>query len=124
MKTEFKIIETKKEYESALNKFEKVFHAKTGTKEAKEAKLLALLIEDYENKHIPIPEPDPIEAIKFMMEQSNMSQSDLTVILGNKGNVSKVLNKKRKLSLEMIRNISKSLNIPADILIKDYSLSI
>jgi HTH-type transcriptional regulator / antitoxin HigA len=124
MKTEFKIIETKKEYESAISKFEKVFHAKAGTKEAKEAKLLALIIEDYENKHIPIPEPDPIEAIKFMMEQSNMSQSDLTVILGNKGNVSKVLNKKRKLSLEMIRNISKSLHIPADILIKDYSLLI
>jgi HTH-type transcriptional regulator/antitoxin HigA len=124
MKSDFKIIETKKEYEIALERFEKVFHAKVGSVEGKEAKLLALLIEDYENKHFPIPEPDPIEAIKFMMEQSNISQTDLAAILGNKGNVSKVLNRKRKLSLEMIRNISKNLHIPADILIKDYKLSI
>ena len=82
------------------------------------------MIEDYENKNVIIPEPDPIEAIKFMMEQSNMNLKDLAEILGNKGNISKVLNKKRKLTLEMIRNISKHLHIPADILIKDYRLSI
>ena len=122
MKTIFKVIETKKEYEIALKKFQHLFHAKTGSEAEKEAKLLALLIEDYENKHIPIPEPDPIEAIKFMMEQSQMNLTDLAEILGNKGNISKVLNKKRKLTLEMIRNLSKYLHIPADILIKDYAL--
>lgn len=124
MKIDLKVIETKKEYEIALKKFHALFHTKAGSDAEKEAKLLALLIEDYENKHIPIPEPDPIEAIKFMMEQSQMNLKDLAEILGNKGNISKVLNRKRKLSLEMIRNLSKYLHIPADILIKDYALNI
>ncbi len=124
MKTDLKVIETKKEYEIALKKFQTLFHTKAGSKKEKEAKLLALLIEDYENKNIHILEPDPIEAIKFMMEQSGMNFTDLAELLGNKGNISKVLNKKRKLSLEMIRNLSTYLHIPADILIKDYALNI
>lgn len=124
MKAYLKVIETKKEYELALKKFQELFHVKSGTEAEKEAKLLALLIEDYENKNIHIPEPNPIEAIKFMMEQSQMSLKDLAEILGNKGNVSKVLNKKRKLSIDMIRKLSKYLHIPADILIKDYALSV
>lgn len=124
MKTYLKVLETKKDYEIALKKFQQFFHAKAGSEEEKEAKLLALLIEDYENKNILIPEPDPIEAIKFMMEQSQMSQKDLAEILGNKGNVSKVLNRKRKLSIEMIRKLSISLHIPADTLIKDYPLAV
>jgi HTH-type transcriptional regulator / antitoxin HigA len=119
-----KVIESKKEYEAALKRFHVIFHSKVGTDEAREAKLLALLIEDYEGNHFHIPEPDPIEAIKFMMEQSNFKQTDLAEILGNKGNVSKVLNRKRKLSLEMIRNLSASLHIPADVLIKDYALRV
>ncbi|HWY35631.1 MAG TPA: hypothetical protein VNX68_13375 [Nitrosopumilaceae archaeon] len=122
MKTNFRVIETKKEYEAALKKFHTLFHSKSGSEAEKEAKLWALLIEDYESKHIPIPEPDPVEAIKFMMEQNQMNLNDLAGILGNKGNISKVLNRKRKLSLEMIRNLSKYLHIPADILIKDYAL--
>lgn len=124
MKPYLKVIESKKEYEIALKKFQELFHAKAGSEGEKEAKLLALLIEDYENKNIHIPEPDPIEAIKFMMEQSSMSQKDLVEILGNKGNVSKVLNRKRKLTLEMIRKLSKCLHIPSEILIKDYPLAI
>lgn len=124
MKTDLKVIETKKEYEVALKKFKTLFHSKPSSSAESNAKVLALLIEDYESKHISIPEPDPIEAIKFMMEQSDMNLTDLAEILGNKGNVSKVLNRKRKLSIEMIRNLSKYLHIPADILIKDYALSI
>jgi len=124
MKTYLKVIETKKDYEIALKKFQELFHAKAGSEAEKEAKLLALLIEDYENKNIHIPEPDPIEAIKFMMEQSSMNQKDLAEILGNKGNISKVLNRKRKLTIEMIRKLSKCLHIPADILIKDYPLAV
>ena len=92
MKIYLKVIETKKDYEIALKKFQGLFHAKVGSEAEKEAKLLALLIEDYENKHIHIHEPDPIEAIKFMMEQSHKNQKDLAEILGNKGNISKVLN--------------------------------
>ena len=124
MKTYLKVIETKKDYEIALKKFQELFHAKAGSEAEKEAKLLALLIEDFENKNIHIPEPDPIEAIKFMMEQSQMNQKDLVEMLGNKGNISKVLNRKRKLSIEMIRTLSKRLHIPADILIKDYPLAV
>ena len=123
MKTYIKVIETEKDYETILKKFQEVFHAEKGSKEENEAKLLALLIEDYENKNVIIPEPDPIEAIKFMMEQSDMSQKDLVEILGNKGNISKVLNRKRKLSIDMIRKLSHSLHIPTDILIKDYPLN-
>lgn len=123
MKPDFKVIETKKEYEAALKRFSTVFHAKAGSEAEKEAKVLALLIEDYENKHFHIPEPDPIEAIKFMMEQSDMNLSDLAKLLGNKGNISKVLNRKRKLSLDMIRKLSDYLHIPADILIKNYPLN-
>jgi HTH-type transcriptional regulator/antitoxin HigA len=122
MKTDWKLIETKKEYETALLRLKEVFHAPAGSTLEREAKLLALIIEDYENKHIPIPEPDPIEAIKFMMEQSQMSQKQLADILGNKGNVSKILNKKRRLSLEMIRKLSENLHLPAEILIRDYPL--
>lgn len=122
MKINWKIIETKKEYEIALLRLRELFHAPSGSALEKEAKLLALIIEDYENKHISIPEPDPIEAIKFMMEQSQMSQKQLVEILGNKGNVSKILNKKRRLSLEMIRKLSKSLHLPVEILIKEYPL--
>ncbi|MFA4851215.1 MAG: helix-turn-helix domain-containing protein [Bacteroidales bacterium] len=124
MKTYLKIVETKKDYEIALKKFQELFHAKSGSEAEKEAKLLALLIEDYETKNIHIPEPDPIEAIKFMMGQSRMNLKDLAEILGNKGNISKVLNRKRKLSIEMIRKLSKCLHIPTDILIKDYPLAV
>ncbi len=123
MKKYLRVIETKKDYEVALKKFQEIFHAKKGSEEENEAKLLALLIEDYETKNIRIPEPDPIEAIKFMMEQSQMNQKDLTEILGNKGNVSKVLNRKRKLSIDMIRKLNKYLHIPTDILIRDYPLN-
>ena len=123
MKTNWKIIETKKEYETALNRFQAIFHATAKSPEENEAKLLALLIEDYDNKNFQIPDPDPIEAIKFMMEQSQMSQNELAVLLGNKGNVSKILNRKRKLSLEMIRKLIENLNLPAEILIKDYPLA-
>ena len=123
MKTNLKIIETKKEYEVAILRLKEVFQSPKGSALEKEAKLLALIIEDCENKHLPIPEPDPIEAIKFMMEQSQMSQQQLAVILGNKGNVSKILNKKRRLSLEMIRKLSENLHLPAEILIKDYPLA-
>ena len=122
MKSYLKVIETKKEYETALKKFQELFHAKPKSEAEKEAKLLAVLIEDYETKNILIPEPDPIEAIKFMMEQSQMSLKDLAAILGNKGNISKVLNRKRKLSIEMIRKLTEYLHIPSDILIKDYPL--
>lgn len=124
MKPYLKVIETQKEYEIALKNFQVLFHSRPKSEEEKTAKLLALLIEDYENKNIQIPEPDPIEAIKFMMEQSQMNLTNLAAVLGNKGNISKVLNRKRKLSIEMIRKLNELFHIPTDTLIKDYPLNI
>ena len=78
------------------------------------------VIDKYENEHFPIEMPDPIEAIKFRMEQMGMKQKDLTEIFGFKSRVSEILNKKRKLTLEMVRNLNTKLHIPTDVLIQDY----
>lgn len=113
-------IKTEKDYESALKRLDKIFDAIPGTKEGDELEVLALIIEDYENKNYAIDSPDPIEAIKFRMEQMNMNQSDLADIIGHKSRASEILNKKRKLSLKMIRKLSSQLNISTDILVKEY----
>ncbi|HCA83060.1 MAG TPA: transcriptional regulator [Flavobacteriales bacterium] len=117
---DFKILKTKKDYENALKRLEKVFDAKPGSKESNELELLAMLIERYEKEHFPIDAPDPVEAIKFRMEQLGMKQKDLDKIIGGKNRVSEILNRKRKLSLEMIRNIHASLDIPLESLIQAY----
>jgi HTH-type transcriptional regulator/antitoxin HigA len=103
-----------------LNRLETNFDAKSGTSEGDELEILGLLIDDYENKHFPIDLPDPIEAIKFRMEQLGYTQNDLSKILGQKSRASEILNKKRKLSLEMIRKLNLTLNIPTNVLIQAY----
>lgn len=118
-----KIIKSEKAYEEALNRLEEIFDAPVGTPEGDESELLALLIEKYDEEHYPVPDPDPIEAIKYMMEENNLKMSDLARLLGDKGNVSRVLNKKRKLSLDMIRKIHEHLKIPYSVLMQDYKLS-
>jgi HTH-type transcriptional regulator/antitoxin HigA len=117
---EFKVIKTDRDYNKALAMFEKIFLAKKGTKESDDADILAMLIEQYENEHYQINAPDPIEAIKYRMEQQNLKQKDLAKYLGGKDKVSKILNRKRKLTLEMIRNLNEFLNIPLNALVKDY----
>jgi HTH-type transcriptional regulator/antitoxin HigA len=114
------IIKTNEDYNSALRRLEKIFDAEPGTKEGDELELLALLIEDYEDRHYPIGPPDPVEAIKFRMEQLGLKQKDLGDILGLKSRASEILNKKRKLTLKMIRAINRELRIPTEILIKEY----
>ena len=116
----FKLIRTEEDYNLGLNRLEKVFNAEPGTKEGDELEVLALLIEDYENKHYPIGPPDPIEAIKFRMDQMGMKQKDLGKILGHKSRASEILNKKRKLTLEMIRKLSRELKISTEILVQEY----
>lgn len=118
-----KPIKNKKEYEAALKKLDKIFDAPANSKEGDEAELLAILIESYENEKFPIGEPDPVEAIKIRMEDLGLKQSDLVGVIGEKGKVSEVLSRKRKLSLTMIRNLNKKLNISPSILIQDYKLS-
>lgn len=115
-----KILKTKEDYEAALIRLEAIFDSKKGEDTADELELLSLLIENYENQQHPIDLPDPIEAIKFRMDQLGFKQKDLAKALGQKSRVSEVLNKKRKLSIEMIRKLHETLGIPSEVLIRDY----
>ncbi len=114
------VIKSKKQYENSLQRFEEIFFAKSTTKEGKEAQLLALVIKDYEDRHFEIEGTDPVDAIKFRMEQMHISNNDLAEILGYKSRVSEILNRKRKLTLEMVRNLHEKLNIPLASLIQLY----
>jgi HTH-type transcriptional regulator/antitoxin HigA len=115
-----KIIKTETEYKNALIKLEKIFNAKPNTQKGDELELLSLLIEKYEQEKYPIDMPDPIEAIKFRMEQMGYTQNDLAKIIGLKSRASEILNKKRPLTLEMIRNLHDKMNIPTQVLIQAY----
>ncbi len=117
---EIKPIKNEKDYNEALERLEVIFDAKLGTPESDELEVLGILIEKYEDMHFPIGLPDPIEAIKFRMEQMGYNQSDLAKIVGLKSRASEILNRKRKLSLEMIRQLHERLNIPTDVLIQTY----
>ena len=115
-----KPIRTKKDYEQALSRLELIFDSKKGSDKGDELEILGILIENYENEKFPIGFPDPIEAIKFRMEQLGYNQTDLANIVGLKSRASEILNRKRKLSLEMIRQIHDRLNIPTEVLIQAY----
>lgn len=124
MQTQFKMkitpIRNEKDYQNALKRLEVIFDAKRGTEQGDELEILSILIDNYENEHFPIGMPDPIEAIKFRMEQMGMKQKDLAEIFGFKSRVSEILNKKRKLTLEMVRKLNTTLHIPTEVLIQDY----
>ena len=117
---EWKVIKTEKDYQKAMKRLELIFEAKKGSKDGDELELLSLLIDNYEKDKYPIELPDPIEAIKFRMEQLGYKQKDLAEVMGLKSRVSEILNKKRKLTLEMIRTLNQVLGIPTEILVKDY----
>lgn len=121
---QIKPIRSEKEYRQALDELSVVFASTKGSLEYDRAEILEILIEDYENKNYPIDEPDPIEAIKYSMEENGMNQTELGRIIGDKAKASLILNRKRKLSLTMIRNLNKRLNIPLNILIKEYPLAV
>lgn len=120
---EIRLIKNTKDYEKALKRMEILFDAEKDTEESDEADILAILIDDYEKKHYPIEAPDPISAIKIRMEELELKQQDLINEIGGKSRVSEVLNKKRKLTVEMIRNLASKLNLSASILVADYKLS-
>ncbi len=115
-----KVIKTEEDYLQALKRLEEIFHVSADTPEGDEAEVLSILIENYENEHYPIDAPDPIEAIKFRMEQIGMNKQDLAEIIGYKSRVSEIFSRKRKLSLKMIRNLHQKLNIPYESLITEY----
>ncbi len=117
-----KPIKTKTDYKLALKRLEEVFDAEIGTPESDEADILGLIVDDYENKHYPIAPPDPIEAIKIRMEELQLKQIDLVSEIGGKSRVSEILNRKRKLTVEMIRKLTIRLNLSAGLLISDYQL--
>lgn len=120
---ELKPIKSEKDYYQALERLEVIFDSKPNSKEGDEAEVLSLLIENYENIHFPIEAPDPIEAIKIRMEELNLKQKDLVGVIGGKSRVSEILNKKKKLTVEMIRELERILQISPSVLIKNYSLS-
>ncbi|MFT4093355.1 MAG: transcriptional regulator [Niabella sp.] len=115
-----KPIKTKKDYEQAMLQLENIFDAKKGTAKGDELEILSLLIEKYEDEKFPIDLPDPVEAIKFRMEQTGMTQTDLANIVGQKSRASEILNRKRKLSLDMIRQLHLQWHIPTEVLVQAY----
>lgn len=115
-----KPIKTKKDYSQAMERLEMLFDAQKDTPEGDELEVLSILIEKYEGEHFPLGLPDPIEAIKFRMEQLGYNQVDLAKVVGLKSRASEILNKKRKLSLDMIRQLHDKLHIPTDVLIQPY----
>ena len=115
--TTARLIKTRQEYRAALRRVETIMDARSGTAEGDELELLAAIIEIYEEKHAPVPPPDPIEAIRFRMEQENLRPQDLVPLLGSRSRVSEVLNGKRSLTLTMIRRLHQSLGIPAEVLL-------
>jgi HTH-type transcriptional regulator/antitoxin HigA len=104
-----KLIKSENDYRNPLQRLEIIFDAPVDSIEGDEAEILSLLIENYENEHYPIEAPDPIEAIKIRMEELNMRQQDLVGILGGKSRVSEILNKKKRLTVDMIRELEKTL---------------
>ena len=119
---EVKPIKNNNDYEKTLKLIDKLWDAEMNSPEGDKLDILVTLVEKYEEKHFKIDVPDPIEAIKFVMEQQNITRPNLEKILG-KSRVSEILNKRRKLSLSVIRKLNKTLHIPPEILIKDYKIN-
>lgn len=117
-----KPIKNNQQYEDALARAYTLMQKdlKVDSKESDELEILSILIKEYENEHYPIPKPGPIEAIRFRLEQMNMSELELSEILGNRSRKSEILSGKRKLSLAMIRKLTERLHVPADVLIQTY----
>ena len=120
---ELKLIKTEEAYQDSLARIDEIFHAKSGTKENDELEILIMLVEKYETEVAgEFPNPDPIEAIKFRMEQMGLTQKDLAAIIGLKSRASEILARKRPMSINIMRKISKAFKIPADILIQPYEV--
>src|SRR6202043_1995599 len=117
MATELKPIRTKADYKNALAEVERLWGSKSGTPKGDRLDVLATLIDAYETEHYPMEPPDPVEAIKFRMEQQGLSRKDLEPFIGTRTRVAEVLNRKRSLSISMIRRLNERLGISAEVLI-------
>jgi HTH-type transcriptional regulator/antitoxin HigA len=119
---EIKPIRTEKDYNRALKNIEELFDSKPGTSENDMLEVLTTLVEVYEKKHYSIPRPDPVEAIIYYMESRGLTRSDLEPYIGSRSRVSEILNRKRPLTMDMIRKLNKYAKIPADVLIQPYQI--
>lgn len=113
-----KPIRTEADYEAALAEIERLWGARTGTPQGDRLDILATLVDAYENEHCPMDPPDPIEAIKFRMEQQGLTRKDLAGILGSRTRVAEVLNRRRGLSVNMIRSLHEKLGISVEVLVR------
>jgi HTH-type transcriptional regulator / antitoxin HigA len=116
-------IRTKRDYLAALKEAESLWNSASGSAESDRLEVLTLLIQAYESKHFPIPDPDPIELLLHVMEARTLTRKDLEPFIGSRARVAEVLNRVRPLTLEMIRRLSEGLNIPAEVLVRRYTLS-
>ena len=116
-------LKTEEDYKEALAEIDNVFDAEANTPEADRLDILALLVESYEGKHYPIPAPDPVAALEYYMDSRGLTRRDSEPYLGSRARVAGVLNRKRGLSIDMIRRLHQGLVIPADSLIQPYSLA-
>jgi HTH-type transcriptional regulator/antitoxin HigA len=114
---EIRPIKTEQDYNDSIKRIEELWGAKKDSAQGDELDLLVTLVESYEMKHYPIAPPDPVDAIKFRMEQMDMTKADMVKYLGSQSRVSEVLNRKRKLTLGMVKSLYKGLRIPAEILL-------
>jgi HTH-type transcriptional regulator / antitoxin HigA len=116
-------IKTEADYQAALLRVEALLHAQPNTPEGDDLDLLTTLITAYEEQHYPILPPDPVEALVYWMETRDLTRRDLEPLLGSRARVAEILNRRRTLTLEMIRRLHSALGIPAEILIQPYSTS-
>ena len=117
---EIRPIRTEAHYRAALKDIERLWEAEPGSPEGDHVEVLSILVEAYEAEHHPIPAPDPIAAIEFMMEQKGLSRRDLEPAIGSRGRVSEILNRKRPLTLPMVRALAALLEIPPEVLVQPY----
>ncbi|CEF53709.1 helix-turn-helix domain-containing protein [Acetobacter ghanensis] len=118
MTADLKPIRNEADYDAALEEVERLWGAKSGTPDGDRLDVLATLIDVYEAKHHPIDPPDPVEAIRFRMEQQGLTRKDLEPMIGPRNRVADVLNRKRGLSIDMIRQLHDGLGISAEVLIR------
>ncbi|MCH8496398.1 MAG: helix-turn-helix domain-containing protein [Balneolales bacterium] len=114
-------LHTETDYNNALSRIDEIFEAKPGTPQGDELEVLGILIDEFEKRQFPITSPDPVEAVKFRMEQLGLTQTDLAKLIGSKSRASEILSGKRSLSLRVIRLLNQKLNIPAEILLQEES---
>ncbi|PIW30679.1 MAG: hypothetical protein COW30_01500 [Rhodospirillales bacterium CG15_BIG_FIL_POST_REV_8_21_14_020_66_15] len=117
-----KPIKTEHDYNQALARIDELMDAEPDTPEGDELDVLSMLVDHYESRHFPLDPPDPIEALLFRMDQLGLTRKDIEPLIGGRARVSEVLNRKRRLSLTMIRNLHERMQVPADVLIRDYEV--